>query len=76
MRTMLICLLAILAVGSVMASSPATPLDQLLEQYFLIHKSLASDSTGGIRAVAAGMEKISRQAPRLLTSAAPEICWL
>ena len=62
MRTMLICLLAILAVVSVMASSPATPLDQLLEQYFLIHKSLASDSTGGIRAVAAGMEKLSRQA--------------
>ncbi len=62
MRTMLICLSMLLVVGSATAGSPATPLDQLLGQYFLIQKSLASDSIGGVIASASQIEKISRQA--------------
>ncbi len=64
MRQVLICLFMILVVGSAMAGSPATPLDQLLGQYYLIQKSLASDSTGGVVASASQIEKISGQAAR------------
>jgi hypothetical protein len=52
----------VLVVGSVMAGPPVSSVDPLLGQYFIIHKSLAADSTSGVSAAAAQISKISRQA--------------
>jgi len=63
MRTIvLFCAIAMLAVGAVMAGPPATTADQLLQRYYSVHKSLASDSINGIAASIAEMARISRQA--------------
>jgi hypothetical protein len=61
MRTVLIGFLLASVVGLMAAGLPSTT-EQLLEQYYLIHKSLASDTTQGISAAATRMEKIGREA--------------
>jgi hypothetical protein len=50
------------AIGSVMAGPPSTSPEQLLGHYYLIQKSLASDSISGVSASAAQMADISRRA--------------
>jgi len=44
--------LAVSTFGYVVAAPPATSVERLLDRYFIIHKSLASDSTGGVAAAA------------------------
>lgn len=62
MRKTLVCFLTILvAGGSIIAGVPENPAEQILEQYFLIHKSLAADSAEGVSAAAARIASISRQ---------------
>ena len=53
---------ALLFVGSVLAGSPSTSVDQLLGRYYLIQKSLVADSVTGVSQSAAEIAKISRQA--------------
>ncbi|MGD0101047.1 MAG: hypothetical protein ABSC60_11930 [Acidobacteriota bacterium] len=60
--TVLFTLLAVSIIGLTMAGTPPAGVDQLLGQYFSIHKSLASDSINGVAASAAGIARISRQA--------------
>lgn len=62
MRTMLVCLLTISAITLAIAGSAVLPMDLLLGDYYLIHRSLAADSTDGISASAARIADISRQA--------------
>jgi hypothetical protein len=50
-----------LVVGSVIAGSGATSVDQLLGQYYVIQNSLAADSTSRVWASAAKIATISRQ---------------
>jgi len=47
---------------AMMGSAMAIAADQLLAKYFVIQKSLASDSMNGVTAAAAEIEKLSRQA--------------
>ena len=61
MKATLISFLVIILVGLTAAVSLAAPVDQLLEQYYLIQKNLASDSVGGTSAAATEIAKISRQ---------------
>jgi len=61
MKALLVCFFIVSVVGYVLAGPPAISTDQLLDQYFLIQKSLASDSTSGVAAAAAQLAKISRQ---------------
>jgi hypothetical protein len=62
MKAILTGFLLMAAIGSVMAGPPSTLPEQLLEQYYSIQKSLASDSTSGVAAAAAQLAKIGRQA--------------
>ena len=55
-------LFVFLAGGLAFAFPASTAAGQLLEKYFVIHKSLASDSTDGVAASAAEIAKISLQA--------------
>jgi hypothetical protein len=61
MKTVLIGFLLVTVAGSMASGLPSTS-EQLLEQYYLIHKSLASDTAQGVSAAAARMEKIGRDA--------------
>jgi hypothetical protein len=60
--TLLVSVLAVSIIGLAMAAAPSATVDQLLGPYFLIHKSLASDSINGVAAAAAELAKVSRQA--------------
>jgi len=62
MKTALVIFLVVSTFGYVMAAPPATFVEQLLDQYYVIQKSLASDSTSGVAAAAAQLAKIGRQA--------------
>jgi hypothetical protein len=61
MKALSVCSLLVFVIGSAAIASSAAPADQLLGQYYVIHKSLASDSISGVAAAAAEMVKISRQ---------------
>jgi len=61
MKTALVIFLVVSTFGYVMAAPPATFVEQLLDQYYVIQKSLASDSTGGVAAAATQLAKLSRQ---------------
>lgn len=61
MKTSLTCFFVVLVFEYALAGSPATSTDQLLGQYFLIQKSLASDSSSGIAGATAKLATISRQ---------------
>lgn len=61
MKAILVGFLLLVAVGSVMAAPPSTLSEQLLENYYSIQKSLASDSINGISASAAQLADISRK---------------
>jgi len=61
MKTILVFPL-LLFVGSALAGSSSPATGQLLGEYFLIHKSLAADSTNGVSQSAAAIQKISREA--------------
>ncbi len=67
--TVVILMLAVSVAGLLMAGAPATGPDQLLEQYYSIHNSLASDSVNGVAASAAALAKMSRQAAGIETQA-------
>jgi len=60
--TVLITLVAFSMMSLAMAGTPSPGMDQLLRQYYSIHKSLASDSVNGVAASAAEIAKISHQA--------------
>ena len=51
----------LLLVGCALAGSPATKVEQILGQYFVIQKSLAADSVNGVSQSAGIIEKISHQ---------------
>jgi hypothetical protein len=59
--TVLIMAAAVSMMGLAIAVTPPAGADQLLGQYYSIHKTLASDSISGVAAAAAEMAKISRQ---------------
>lgn len=61
MKGLFVLSLVAIAITFVASASPAATIDQLLGQYLLIHKSLASDSTNGVAAAAARIAKISGQ---------------
>jgi len=71
MKAILTGFLLMAAIGSVMAGPPSTLPEQLLEQYYSIQKSLASDSINNIAISAAQIAGISRKAaakePRVQT---------
>jgi hypothetical protein len=58
----LLGVLALSTVGLALAGAAPAAADQLLEQYFSIQRSLASDSVNGVAAAAAQIAKLSRQA--------------
>jgi len=62
MKNVLLVFLVVSIFEAVMAGPPATSVEQLLDQYYVIQKSLASDSTRGVEAAAAQLAKICRQA--------------
>ena len=62
MKTALILFLVVSAFGYVLAAPPATSAEQLLDQYFIIQKSLASDSIDGVATAKAQLAKITHQA--------------
>jgi hypothetical protein len=62
MKAILVGFLLMAAIGSVMAGPPSTLPEQLLEPYYSIQKSLASDSINGVSASAAQIADISRKA--------------
>ncbi len=62
MKAFLTGFLLMAAIGSVMAGPPSTLPEQLLEQYYSIQKSLASDSINSITVSAAQIAGISRKA--------------
>ena len=62
MKAILAGFLLMAAIGSVMAGPPSTLPEQLLEQYYSIQKSLASDSINSIAVSAAQIAGISRKA--------------
>jgi hypothetical protein len=68
MQTILTGFLTVLVAISVLAGTKPSPADQLMEQYYLIHKSLSSDSINGVSVAAAQIVKISRQAAAIETS--------
>ncbi len=61
MKRMLV-LVVLLFVGSALAGSPSTQVEQILGQYFQIQKSLAEDSVNGVSQSAGAIEKIIHQA--------------
>ena len=62
MKAILAGFLLMVAIGSVMADPPSTLPEQLLENYYSIQKSLASDLINGISASAAQIADVSRKA--------------
>jgi len=62
MKAILTGFLLIVAIGSVMAGPSSTLPEQLLENYYSIQKSLASDSIAGVSASATQMADLSRRA--------------
>ena len=60
MKRMLIPVV-LLFVGSALAGSPSTQVEQILGQYFLIQKSLAADSVNGVSQSAGAIVKVSHQ---------------
>ena len=60
MKVSLVCSLGFI-IGSALAASATAPVDQLLAQYFLIHKSLATDSINGVSAASVEIAKVCRQ---------------
>jgi hypothetical protein len=60
MRIMVLVAVSIFCLA--LAGFPAAPADQMLAQYYVIQKSLASDSVNGVAASAAEIAKTSRQA--------------
>jgi hypothetical protein len=62
MKTALVFFLVVSTFGYIAAAPPATSVEQLLDQYFVIQKSLASDTTRDVAATATQLAKISRQA--------------
>jgi hypothetical protein len=73
MRMILTGFLAVIVAISALAGTKASPADQLIEQYYLIHKSLSSDSIAGVSAAAAQIAKISRQAISTETDAKKQL---
>jgi len=61
-ETALFCVLMISLTGSGVAYSQSVTVDQVLDQYFIIHKSLAADSISGVSTSIAEIARISRQA--------------
>jgi hypothetical protein len=61
MKAILTGFLLMATIGSVMAGPPSTLPEQLLEQYYSIQKSLASDSINNIAISAAQIAGISRK---------------
>jgi hypothetical protein len=64
MKTAFACFLIISTLGSVLAAPPTKPVDQLVEQYYIIQKSLSADSITGVSAAAAQVATISRRSVR------------
>jgi hypothetical protein len=52
MKSILSCLAALLIDGAAPAATATSPTPGILGQYFVIHKSLAADTTAGIQAAA------------------------
>jgi len=52
----------LLFIGSAVAGTAPTNVEQILSQYFLIHQSLAADSVNGVSQSAVAIPKISHQA--------------
>ncbi len=73
MKTALAIFLAVSAFGYVVAAPPAASVEQLLDQYFIIQKSLASDSTDGVAAAATQLAQISRRAAGVEPQARPQL---
>lgn len=73
MQQLFIGLLTVFVFGSVFAAPPATAADQILEQYFIIHKSLAADSTTGVVPAAAKIAEIGRSAAQTAPKAKTEL---
>jgi hypothetical protein len=71
--TVLMMIAAVSMVGLAISGTPAAGTDQLLEQYFLIHKNLASDSINGVAASAAEIVKMGRQAAGTETKAKAQL---
>ena len=59
--SVLIAVLSVSVVSFAVAGTPEAGKDQLLDQYYSIHKNLAADSVNGVAASAAAIAKISRQ---------------
>jgi hypothetical protein len=62
MKSVLTGLLLIGTAGLLLAGSPSATAEQLLEHYYLIQRSLASDSIEGVSASAAKIADLSRRA--------------
>jgi hypothetical protein len=62
MKNVLIIFLVVSTFGAILAAPSATLVEQLLDQYYVIQKSLALDSTNGVAAAAAQLTKLGRQA--------------
>ena len=71
--TALLCLLTISLVGSAIAGPQPVTADQLLGQYYIIHRSLASDSISGVSTSIAEIARISRQAVPAEPNAKPQL---
>jgi hypothetical protein len=72
-KTALFFVLAVSTIGLEASGSQTTTVDQLLGQYFLIHRSLASDSISGVSTSAAEIARISRQAGLAETQAKTQL---
>jgi hypothetical protein len=73
LRSVFIYLIALVSAGSVVAAQAPTFVDQLFEQYSLMHKSLASDSTAGVAQAAAKFAQLSRRALEKESKAKPQL---
>ena len=62
MRILFLGVVALSVLQFAVAGPSASPADQILEQYFVIHKSLAADSTEGVSDAAAKIAKMSNEA--------------
>ena len=62
MKSTLSGLAALLFGGAAPSAASPSPAAAILEQYFLIHKSLAADTTYGVQAAALKLAELSRQA--------------
>jgi hypothetical protein len=61
MKTAFVVFLLVSAFGNVLAAPPATSAEELLGQYYVIQKSLASDSIDGVAVASTQLAKISRR---------------